>query len=143
MKEKQIIGWEESIALPELKIDSIKAKVDSGSSENTLHAYNLIIKSKDGQDYAKFIVHPLQESSEEAVRCECKIVKYQEVEGKNCILEKRPVIVTPIQLGDKRWDMELTLTNRDDAGFRMSLGRDGIQTHFLVDTSKSFEGELR
>ena len=50
----------------------------------------------------------------------------------------RPIIHTPIILGDEVFLIELNLVNRDMMGFRMLLGRTAIKNRFIVDTAKSF-----
>jgi hypothetical protein len=52
----------------------------------------------------------------------------------------RPVIRTELQLLGHHWPIELTLTNRDEMGFRMLLGRRSIRGRFLVDAGRSFLG---
>ena len=39
---------------------------------------------------------------------------------------------------DEIFEIEMTLTNRDEMGFRMLLGRESIRKRFLIDTGKSF-----
>ena len=57
--------------------------------------------------------------------------------------EFRPVIVTHVGLGQERWPIELTLTRRDQMGFRMLLGRQALRGRAVVDAGSSFrEGRL-
>jgi hypothetical protein len=37
-------------------------------------------------------------------------------------------------------DVEVTLTNRDEMGFRMLIGREALRQGFLVDPARSFLG---
>ena len=52
--------------------------------------------------------------------------------------EKRYVIITPVVIGDKRWDIEVTLTKRDELAYRMLLGRQAMVGKVVVDPAKSF-----
>ncbi|MCH2533903.1 MAG: RimK/LysX family protein, partial [Bdellovibrionales bacterium] len=57
--------------------------------------------------------------------------------------EKRPVIITDIELDGEKWPIEMTLTKRDVIGFRMLLGRQAFQGRYLIDVDKSFLAEKR
>ncbi len=61
-KELKIIGWREWISLPDLQIDSIKAKVDSGARTSSLHAFDMKIYKKGTNQFVKFMIHPDQRS---------------------------------------------------------------------------------
>ena len=52
--------------------------------------------------------------------------------------EHRYVIETPLKVGEDRWPIEITLTNRDEMSFRMLLGRQALREHLLVDPGRSF-----
>ncbi|MCR9204921.1 MAG: RimK/LysX family protein [Halobacteriovoraceae bacterium] len=142
-EEKQIIGWREIVELPELGISEIKAKVDSGARTASLHAFNMKSYTRSGNDYVKFSIHPLQRSSKKEIICHAKVLEYRKVKSSNGATELRPVILTPIRLMDKEWEIEITLTNRDEMGFRMLLGRQTIRKRFLIDTNKSFLGKKK
>jgi hypothetical protein len=52
--------------------------------------------------------------------------------------ERRPVILTHVQVNQHHWPIELTLTNRDVMGFRMLLGRQAVRDRFLIDAGRSY-----
>ena len=72
--EKLIIGWREWVGLPELGLNSIKAKVDTGARTSTLHAFELDTFSENGVDRVNFKIHPVQKDSEKVVNCVSDIV---------------------------------------------------------------------
>lgn len=135
---KDIIGWREWLSLPDLKIKRIKAKVDTGARTSSLHAFDLKIIKKGEKEYAHFIVHPEQDDNETIIKCKAEIIEYRKIKSSNGISEKRPVILTKVKVLEKNWPIEVTLTNRDEMGFRMLLGRASIKNKFLVDAGKSF-----
>lgn len=142
-KQKGVIGWREMVDIPNLKIKNIKAKVDTGARTSSLHAFDLKIYKKLGEEYVKFNVHPVQRSMKETISCNAKILEYRKVKSSNGISELRPVIVTPIRLLDEEWPIEITLTNRDEMGFRMLLGRESFRDKFYVDAGKSYFGKKK
>jgi len=52
----------------------------------------------------------------------------------------RPMIHTTALVNGLRFDMELSLSRRDEMGFRMLLGRTAMRRRFLVDPGRSFLG---
>jgi len=133
-----IIGWREWVALPELGVSLIKAKVDTGARTSALHAFGLKTYSESGQEWARFSVHPFQDDSETRVAVVVPVLEYRRVKSSNGKTERRPVIVTNVDILGKRWPIELTLTRRDEMSFRMLLGRQAVRNHVLVDAGKSF-----
>jgi len=137
-KEFQVIGWREWIGLPDLNVKKIKVKVDSGARTSSLHAFNVNIFKKGKHQYVNFFIHPEQKTNYVKLVCEAKVLEFRKVKSSNGQTELRPVIETNIRLMDQIWSVELTLTNRDEMGFRMLLGREAIRKRFLIDTGKSF-----
>jgi hypothetical protein len=137
---KPVIGWREWVGLPDLKIEKVKAKIDTGARSSSLHAFDVKIYKRSGGEYVKFKVHPKQRSSKPTVFCSAKIIEYRKIRSSNGQTELRPVIVTPVSLLGQIWPIEVTLTNRDEMGFRMLLGRESFSNRFYIDASNSFFG---
>ncbi|MGV2829696.1 ATP-dependent zinc protease family protein [Myxosarcina sp. GI1(2024)] len=138
IEQPAVIGWREIIALPELGIDKIKAKIDTGARSSALHAFHIEKLQRDDKKIIRFQVHPLQRNSKTTITTEAELLEYREVRNSGGVAQLRPVILTTIELGRQTWQIELTLTNRDVMGFRMLLGRQALRHHFLVDPGKSF-----
>ncbi len=133
-----VIGWREIIALPNLGISQIKAKIDTGARSSALHAFHVEKFQHDGQEMIRFQVHPYQRDSKHTVTAEAELLEYREVRPSSGKAQLRPVILTNVELDNVQWQIELTLTNRDVMGFRMLLGRQAVRDRFLVDPGKSF-----
>ena len=137
-RDKPVLGWREWVALPGLHIERTKAKVDTGARTSALHAFNVRPFRKDGEDWVRFEVHPLQRNEELERTCTCPALDYRWVTNSGGGREKRFVVETLIRLGEEEWPIEVTLTDRDQMGFRMLLGRSAIKNRFVVDPGRSF-----
>ena len=131
-----ILGWEEWVALPELGLPAIKAKVDTGARTSALHAYYAKPFSRSRK--IKFGIHPIPRRDDIAVECTARLIDQREVRSSNGEREQRYVIETTIQIGDREWPIEVTLTNRNTMTYRMLLGRQAIADGILVDPASSF-----
>lgn len=128
---------------PELGIDSIKAKVDTGARTSALHAFGLKEVVRNGRTYVSFEIHPEQRLSSPAIPVELPLLTRRRVRDSGGRVEERPLVEAVIELLGESWPIELTLTRRDVMGFRMLLGRQAIRGRFIVDPGRSFYGGQR
>jgi len=134
------VGWREWVGLPQLDIPMIKAKLDTGARSSALHAFEITIYRKHGVNTVRFGVHPFQRSTGASVFAEATLFDRRLVRSSSGHTEFRPVILTEIVLMGLTQQIELTLVNRSDMGFRMLLGRQAFRGPFLVDANRSFVG---
>lgn len=136
--EPLMLGWREWLALPDLGLPLIKAKVDTGARTSTLHAFYLDPFRRAGKTHVRFGVHPLRHRRDIVVHCEAQVIDRRRVTDSGGHAEERFVIGTRLSFGGLEWPIELTLTNRETMLFRMLLGRTAIRGHALVDPGRSF-----
>jgi len=137
------VGWREWVLLPDLNLPVIKAKVDTGARTSCLHAFNVEEFTKQDKEWIRFGIHPHQDDSDTEVFCEAEVLDKRIVTDSGGHKESRYVISTDIVLGNKRWPIEITLTNRDSMLFRFLLGRTAMENKIIVNPAKSFLlGEL-
>lgn len=135
----KMLGWREWLALPDLGIGRIKAKIDTGARTSCLHAFYVEPVRRDGRDIVRFGVHPLQRNNRELIHCEAGVLDQRQVSDSGGHRELRFVIQTRLVLSGFDDLVELTLTNRDSMQFRMLLGRTALGAgRFAVDPSASY-----
>jgi hypothetical protein len=138
MTDKQVVGWREWVALPRIGVQRIKAKLDTGARSSALHAFNVKPLHRDGKLFVQFDVHPFQRNDEVYRTCEAEAVDYRWITNSGGGREKRFVIVTALQMGDDAWPVEVTLTDRDQMGFRMLIGRTAMERRLVIDPTVSY-----
>ena len=132
------VGWREWVALPDVYIPSIKAKVDTGARTSCLHTANYEIFEKDGKDWVRFTVHPIKDHNEVETHAEAAVTDYRIVRDSGGHEERRPFIKTKLNIGNDSWMIKMSLSNRENMKFRMLLGRTGLRRRTLVDCGSSF-----
>lgn len=134
------MGWREWIGLPLLGVAHLKAKVDTGARTSALHAEDLELVEHDGDTWARFHVLPHQRSDDDPIAATARVVDLRDVRSSSGITDQRPVIVTEIELVGTTVTAEVTLTSRDEMGFRMLIGREALRRRFVVDPGRSYLG---
>ncbi len=135
---RTVIGWREWVALPELGLPAVKAKVDTGARTSALHAFRVETFEEAGRRRVRFWLHPLRRKKQLEVCCQADLLDRRTVSDSGGHREKRCVIRTPVELAGERWEIEITLTNRDSMLFPMLLGRKALEERFLVDAAESY-----
>jgi len=138
LRKHTLIGWREWVNLPELGIEKIKAKVDTGARTSALHAFSLRPFVENGRNKIRFDIHPLQHDTTHIVTCVADVVDKRYVTDSGGHEEERHVIQTPITIAGQTWSIEITLTERENMLFRMLLGRSALRKRFIVNPARSF-----
>ncbi len=137
-QSQAILGWREWVTLPELNLEHIKAKIDTGARSSALHAFAIEPYRKQNQRWVMFAIHPEQNNTELVIECHAAIKDRRIVSDSGGHKQRRYVIETQLLLGSAIISAEMTLTNRDSMLFRMLIGRTTLNDRFLIDPSASF-----
>ncbi|MFK8025018.1 MAG: ATP-dependent zinc protease [Ilumatobacter sp.] len=135
-----LVGWREWIALPDWDVPALKAKIDTGARTSAIHATDIEPFALDDAPWVRFTVHPWQRSDADPSTVEAPLVDERTITSSSGDRTDRLVVCTTLTLAGRSIDAEVTLTRRDEMGFRMLIGREALRQGFLVDPSRSYLG---
>lgn len=135
-----IAGWREWASLPDIGVPWIKVKLDTGARTSALHAFDVEEFERDGAEWVRFGVRPWQNSDDDAVVVESRVHDRRQVRSSSGHAEQRIVVLMRLVLLGREVTAEVTLSNRDEMGFRMLVGREALRGGFLVAAGESFLG---
>lgn len=135
-----VAGWREWVGLPSFGVEHVKAKLDTGARSSALHAFDVEEHEVDGVARVRFAIHPWQRSTADSVDVDVPIHDRRVIRSSNGTEQERIVILAPIRLLGRTIDTEMSLTRRDEMGFRMLVGREALRQGFLVDSAGSYLG---
>lgn len=136
-----LAGWREWVQLPDVGIPWIKAKLDTGAQTSSLHASRITVFDRDGVEWVRFQVRPWQKSVDDEIVIECPVHDRRRVRSSSGHVQDRFVVLMRVVLVGREVLAEVTLSNRDQMGFRMLIGREALRRGFDVTSSRSFLGE--
>lgn len=135
-----IAGWREWVSLPSVGVPWLKAKLDTGARSSAIHAFDLSQEERDGARWVRFSVHPWQGTDDDAVELFLPVLDAREVRSSSGHAEERLVVPMEMSLVGRTVTVEMTLSNRDEMGFRMLVGREALVQGYVVDPSRSYLG---
>lgn len=135
-KPRVELGWAELVDLPDLGLLDLPAKIDSGARTSSLHATHIRIIGAGDDRRVSFRVRKGRTSRSRVF--DMPLYENRIVRSSNGALEDRPVIRTPLVLGDITQLVEITLTHRGTMAFPMLVGRSTLKRHFLVNCRRKY-----
>src|SRR5690349_3983748 len=132
------LGWRERLALPQLGIDVLKAKLDTGARSSSLHVDTLDAFERDGSTWLRFSMTVGPRHHPRAVECEARALDRRVVTDTGGHGTERWFVRTDVLLAGERYPIEVSLTDRRHMLFPMLLGRSALLGRFAVDPSLSY-----
>lgn len=124
----KIIGRSETVSFPNLGIDAIKVKVDTGADTSSLHATRIKVVRKDG-------VEELTCHLAGVGPFKFKDFQQKKVKSSNGATQQRFMVKIIMKLGGKTYRTAFTLTNRSKMRYPILLGKRFLRGKFLVDVA--------
>ena len=134
-REKKVVGWKEQVALPDLKIKSVIAKIDTGANLATIDADDIKFVTRKDVKYVKFTV---KKRNNTVRKTSAPLAGFKRIRSSNGDVERRPYIKTDILMDGITKNIELTLTDRGTMDYTMLIGRKALGRRWIVNPSISF-----
>ena len=135
MHQLKLIGRREFVDFPELHIQGIEAKVDTGAYTSALHCHDIKIREIKGRPVLCFkLLDPLHPEYNEQ---EHYFLDFTQKNIKNSLGEEdRYIIKTLILIGGKKVRTSISLTDRGNMRYPVLIGRKMIKNKFIIDVNQ-------
>lgn len=131
---KKSSAKKETIAILDLELFDLDAKVDTGADSNALHCDEIEIKN----GFVHFVLLDEVHPSYHGKKMSMPLYKVKKVRSSNGELQERPSIKVIVDFFGKRYKTIISLTNRADMKYPMLIGRKFLSGKFLVDVSQEY-----
>jgi len=132
--QKLLIGWSESVDLPDWGIRGIRAKIDTGAASSALHVERLV---ELGRGRVRFDVVVRHGTRRRTTHVEARVHRRSRVRSSSGHADDRLFVTTTLRAGPVERRIELSLVNRDLMRYRMLLGRSALAGAFWVDPGRA------
>ena len=134
------VGWKEWGSLPDLSIDRIHMKIDTGAKTSALHCVKHELFKKEGKDWVRFWT-AIDQETETLQVCEAALVDTRKVTSSGGHATHRTVVQCELKLGGSSWPIQLTLADRSAMKFRMLLGREAMKNMAVYPHKSHIQGQ--
>jgi hypothetical protein len=134
-KLKIVVGWRESVALPDWHIPKLRAKIDTGAKTSALDVDQIELLD-DNRVRFDVVLSNLHRRRRKWITAD--IVRSTVVRSSNGSRETRYVVATTLELGGLKRLAEFTLVRREDMLCRMLIGRSALAKHYLVNVARTY-----
>jgi len=130
------IGRIDKVDFPELELENIAIKVDTGAYTTSIHCHHVKEIEKDGIKHLEFklLDHTYPQYQKKIMRVD--EYKRKVVRSSFGNAEDRFIIKTNILIFGKKYRINLSLSQRGEMRYPILLGRKFLNKKFIVDTSQ-------
>jgi hypothetical protein len=133
-----IIGEVEHVSIPKHKL-KLKARIDTGAKGSSLSAADILRFERDGKKWIRFsIKHP---DTKKTVKIESPLIRTAKIKRHNTDAQERPFVKLSINIGDKTFKSDFSLTDRSQFEYPILIGRNVLSNRFIVDVNRRFTDE--
>lgn len=140
LSAKTVVGWREVISLPEIKLNNICAKIDTGAKSCALHATDIHQYSENGQNFVRFLFDHKSCLSKEPSRVIVLPIKdLRKIKNTSGVPQARIVVATPMRIASVEKIIDISLCDRANMKYPIIIGRTALQKcNLSVEPSESW-----
>ena len=131
-----VVGWREWVALPDLGLPRLRAKVDTGARSSALHVERQWRFVDGGAPWVGFALLPRRHAGE--ADAAAAIVDERMVTDSGGHRTLRVFVRTKLRLAGIEREIEINLADRCGMRFPLLLARTALADAFVVDPAGSF-----
>jgi hypothetical protein len=135
-KNMRLIGRREYVNFPQLNLNHIEAKIDTGAYTCAIHCNHISLKDKNGKPTLCFQL--LDDTTYHFEHFTRKKIKNSFGE-----MEERYIIKTLINIGKKKINTTISLSDRGNMRYPVLIGRKLLKGKFVVDVNQIYTNGLR
>lgn len=135
--EKKTIGRRELVSFPQLDIENIEAKIDTGAYTSAIHCSD--IHEETLPDGSRIIALDLLDPSHPQYnhkKLEFREYDLREIKSSFGEVQERYVIRTRIKFFNEEIEAEFSLSDRSDMKYPVLIGRKLLKNRFIVDVAR-------
>ena len=130
------VGWREWVALPQLDLPRLRAKIDTGARSSALHVERQWRFFERGAPWVGFALRPRLHTGE--VEAAAAIIDERQVTDSGGHRTVRVFVRTRLRLAGIEREIEMNLADRCGMRFALLLGRTALAGAFVVEPAGSF-----
>ncbi|PTN05969.1 RimK/LysX family protein [Mangrovibacterium marinum] len=137
MKKRLLIGRYDEADFPDLQLENIEVKIDSGAYTSSVHCHSIELIELNGEKKLHgYFLDPNHAQYHNKEFIFDRFTK-KRIRSSNGQMEERYCIETQIRLFNQNFPIELTLSERGQMKFPVLLGRKFLSRRFVVDSART------
>ncbi|MFT2010039.1 ATP-dependent zinc protease [Pontibacter sp. 13R65] len=140
--EKMIVGRRERVSFPELDLEEIEAKIDTGAYTSAIHCSDIHEETlPNGTNVISLDLLDPSHPKYNHRKLTFSDYTFRDIKSSNGEVQQRYVIRTKIKFFEEEIEAEFSLSDRSDMKYPVLIGRTLLRGRFIVDVSRKNVGK--